>query len=178
MILSIQALDADLDAQHSRWFEAASRIIAEEGGVEAAVPRVCGRSVHGHSLVVADPSQHYRITVSRPLISLFLSELKGRFEGIQAKMAIAGNIVPSVLTRALKSAPPLSIDPKLKADWIEQVLAGAKVFSDAGDLNCKNLDRVTVVVHSLASADPRGNHQERGSPCYHSRDPPFATQQL
>ena len=91
-------------------------IIAEEGGVEAAVPRACARSTLGSSLVdVTDPSPYDRVTVSRPLISLFLTELKHRFGAIQGKMAITGNIVPSVLTRALKSATPaLSIGLELK----------------------------------------------------------------
>ena len=52
-------------------------------------------------------------------------------------MAIAGNIVPFVLAKALNYTFPPRFE---QTNWAQRVLTGAKVFADAGDLNLKNLE--------------------------------------
>lgn len=74
------------------------------GGAEATIPRFSRRSLHGYSNQAAATtlSDAYRIFVSRPIVSLFLQELRDRFEQpSQSQPVFAYSLVPVAIWEKL-----------------------------------------------------------------------------
>ncbi|XP_065182839.1 52 kDa repressor of the inhibitor of the protein kinase-like [Sycon ciliatum] len=93
-------LRTKVEEKHKEWYEAVQKV-ADDAGIELKAPRACGRSVHRANPTVpgASAEDHFRITITTPLLDCLLQELHARFSDAQSAAASGLVAVPAVMKK-------------------------------------------------------------------------------
>jgi len=86
----------NIDDIHSDWFRDVETM-CETAGVEASIPRRCGRQQHRQNMPATTPTDYYRRTISVPVVDHMLKEFEDRFTSLHKKALEGLVLIPSAL---------------------------------------------------------------------------------